>query len=110
MPFGPGRYTRGNPQAVPGVYRYVDKKTGRVLYKGQAVNLRRRYRQHLRGDPPAFNPSEWHFDWKEQKGGGVRERLEKEEEKIRQHKPPMNKNKGGGGRTPLQSISDLFKR
>lgn len=33
----------------------------------------------------------------------TRERLDKEREKIRQHKPDLNKNKGGGGRTPKSS-------
>ena len=30
----------------------------------------------------------------------TRERLEKEKEKIRKYDPPLNRNKGGGGRTP----------
>ena len=66
MPFGVGRYRRGVPDAVPGVYRYVDKRTGAVRNVGQAVNLRRRHQQHLRGDPPPFDPDKYHFDWKEQ--------------------------------------------
>lgn len=33
----------------------------------------------------------------------TRERLDKEREKIRKHNPPLNKNKGGGGRTPKPS-------
>ncbi len=28
------------------------------------------------------------------------ERKEKEKEKIRKHNPPLNQNKGGGGRSP----------
>ena len=30
----------------------------------------------------------------------TQERLDKEKEKIRKHNPPLNKNKGGGGRKP----------
>lgn len=64
--FGPGRYRRGEPDAVPGVYRYVDKRTRTVEYVGQAVNLRRRYQQHLRGADPELDLSKYHFEWKEQ--------------------------------------------
>lgn len=106
MPFGLGRYRRGEPRSVPGVYRYVSKKTGQVVYQGESGDLRRRYQEHRRGSPPPFDPNKHHFDWKEQTRSKhsvddkVRERREKEKEKIRKHKPPLNKNKGGGGRTP----------
>ncbi len=66
MSFGPGRYKRGRPEKVPGVYRYVNKKTGKVDYQGQSIDLRRRYQEHLRGSSPPFDPKKHHFDWKEQ--------------------------------------------
>lgn len=66
MPFGPGRYKRGEPESVPGLYRYVNKNTDKVDYQGQSNNLRRRYKEHLRGARPPFDPIKHHFDWKEQ--------------------------------------------
>ena len=66
MPFGSGRYRRGRPPAVQGVYRYVDKSSGRVDYVGQAVDLRKRYQQHLRGSKPVLDESVHYFEWKEQ--------------------------------------------
>ena len=104
MPFGPGRYKRGEPEPVRGVYRYVDKNTNEIVYVGQSKNLRRRYQQHLRGDKPPFDPNTQHFDWKEQTFlskvvSALMERQQKERDKIRQHNPPLNRNKGGGGRT-----------
>ena len=66
MAFGVGRYRRGNPKSVPGVYRYVDKKTERVAYTGQSNDLRRRYLEHKRGAPPALDEGKHHFEWKEQ--------------------------------------------
>ena len=114
MSFGVGRYRRGNPPSAAGNYRYVNKRTGKVEYVGDSNDLRRRYQEHLRGAPPAFDPDKHHFDWKEQnpamdEGEGLRERREKEREKIRQHNPTLNKNRGGGGRTPDRKGSDAGK-
>ena len=114
MSFGRGRPRRGRPDAVPGTYRYVNKRTGRVDYVGQSDNLRRRYQQHLRGDHPVFDPHTHHFDWQAQVRGGTEERRQKEKDQERKHKPPMNTRKGGGGRKPgaslLQQISNALDR
>ena len=104
MSFGPGRYKRGKPESVEGVYRYVNKNTERVEYVGQSNNLRRRYQEHPRGAKPPLDPNTHHFDWKEQTGFiskalSTLERRIKEQKKIRKHNPILNKNKGGGGRT-----------
>lgn len=69
MAFGVGRYSRGSPPNVPGVYRYVSKRSGDIDYVGQAVDLRKRYLEHLRGgrgNEPKLDPVTHHFDWKEQ--------------------------------------------
>ena len=66
MPFGRGRYKRGAPPSKPGVYRYVDKATNNIDYEGQSGNLSRRYKEHINGAPPAFDPNTHHFDYKEQ--------------------------------------------
>lgn len=64
MPFGVGRYRRGDPPAAPGLYRFVNKHTGSVDYVGDAKNLRRRYQEHKRKGK--FDPDTHHFDWKKQ--------------------------------------------
>lgn len=98
--FGPGRPNRGVPRRVPGVYRYVNKTTGKVEYHGQSNDLLRRYQEHVRGAPPRFDERKHYFEWQEQTSGGTRERQEKEQEKILRDRPRLNRNKGGGGRTP----------
>lgn len=66
MPFGRGRYSRGSPPNAPGMYRYVNKDTGKVDYVGQAVDIRKRYNEHLRGDAPPLDTGTHHFEWKKQ--------------------------------------------
>lgn len=69
MAFGPGRYSRGAPPAAPGIYRYVNKRSDAVDYVGQAVDLRKRFQEHLRGGPgnePKLSPMKHHFEWKRQ--------------------------------------------
>lgn len=110
MSFGRGRPRRGKPNAVPGTYRYVNKRTGKVDYVGQSDNLRRRYQQHLRGDQPAFDPHTHHFDWQAQISGGTEERLQKEKDQYLDHKPPMNRRKGGGGRKPGAGLLEQIGR
>ena len=69
MAFGVGRFSRGAPPAAPGLYRYVSKRGGSVDYVGQAVNLRKRYQEHLRGgagNEPKLDLTRHHFEWKKQ--------------------------------------------
>ncbi len=66
MAFGVGRFSRGEPPAAPGVYRYVGMGDGSVDYVGQTNNLRRRYQEHLRGAEPKLDLGKHYFEWKKQ--------------------------------------------
>lgn len=96
--FKPGRPSRQQPPSRPGLYRWVEIATGIVSYIGETNDLRRRMREHERSDAP-WDRTTHHYEWKPADGRSTsRTRREHEKAKIRQHDPPGNRNRGGGGR------------
>lgn len=101
--FGPGRPSTKTPPRAPGVYRWLSRLTGKVLYVGETNNLRRRRGEHLRNPSSPWNEREHEFAWKaSREGASSQERRAVERQKIRKHKPPHNQNGGGGGRRPKE--------
>lgn len=96
-----GRYKKtgegGMPNA-PGAYRAKSKKTGKVVYHGEASNLRKRDKQHRRDKSP-HKRGNYYTEFKVADGRSTSNtRRKHEREKIRQHDPKFNKRGGGGGR------------
>lgn len=96
--FKRGRPSRQDPPSGPGLYRFVDKLTGRLDYIGETSNLRRRISEHFRSDKQV-SPETHHAEWQAADGRSTsRTRRQQETLKISQFKPGMNKRRGGAGR------------
>ena len=93
-----GRYSRQSPPNEPGAYRWINNLTDVIEYIGETADLARRSREHERSSKPLS--SETHsFEWKKANSGSTSDtRREHERKKIDQHKPALNKVRGGGGR------------
>ena len=92
-----GRPSRKDPPGKPGEYRFRSKVTGSSDYIGETSNLRRRKHQHLVSG--ALSPETHSFEWKTADGRSTSNtRRQHERSKIDQHKPAMNRRRGGGGR------------
>lgn len=105
--YGPGRpriYVpatgRGStPPEKPGIYRIRDWH-GAIIYIGETCNLRRRIREHVRSGKIAMVPGKSatvEFKVADPRSTS-RTRRQHEKMKIAQHKPPLNKSRGGEGR------------
>lgn len=93
-----GRYSRQNPPNEPGAYRWINILTGVIEYAGETVDLARRTREHERSSKPLSSDTH-HLEWKKANPGSTSAtRREHERKKIDQHKPALNKVRGGGGR------------
>ena len=99
--YRPGRYKRTGADGMPskpGAYRARSKKTGEVVYHGEAANLRSRDNQHARDKSP-HKRGNYFTEYKVADGRSTSNTRRKHEKtKIRQHKPKFNQNGGGGGR------------
>ena len=93
-----GRPSRQNPPDKPGMYYFRSKDTGVVDYIGETSNLKRRRAQHLIAGGASVVVS-WYFEWKKADGRSTsKTRRQHERSKIDQHKPRLNRRRGGGGR------------
>lgn len=102
-PYRSGRPTKYNPAAgtgtlppsLPGEYR-IRNAAGAILYIGETDNLLRRMKEHIRSGKLAPGCT---FEFQIADGRSTsRTRREHEREKIAQHKPELNRSKGGEGR------------
>ena len=95
--FKPGRPSRKGPPDKPGIYYFRNKRTGNVDYVGESKSLKRRMAEHLASGALAL-ATHW-FESKVADGRSTsRIRRKHERSKISQHKPRLNRRRGGGGR------------
>lgn len=82
---------------TPGIYRHVNKKTGKVDYVGQTNDLRRRQQEHRAAG--TLNLRQQRIEYKEAKLSASRDDLCNTERKhIARHQPTGNTYRGGNGR------------
>ena len=95
-----GRFrSKGKIPRGPVVYRYKNKKTGKIPYVGETVNGRERTQRHRSQGRPFANPKTHEKQWKPMDGRSTsRTRRKVERNQIKKHNPKYNKNAGGGGR------------
>jgi len=98
--FPPGRPSRKDPPKERGWYRFTDMKTGEKKYVGITDDLSRRKSEHTRSGK--FDSSTSIFEHKVvEKSTPYSALRSKEIAKINKYGgPSLNRNKGGGGRTP----------
>ena len=87
------------PPAKPGEYR-IRNTSGSIIYVGETNNLARRTGEHIRSGRLSTGVSNNStIEYKVADGRSTsRTRREHERQKIEQHKPVLNKSKGGEGR------------
>lgn len=86
------------PPQKAGEYRLRDS-TGRITYIGEACDLKRRMKEHIRTGKLETGSSGGTIEWKVADGRSTsRTRRIHERQKIEQHAPVLNKSKGGEGR------------
>ena len=96
--FRRGRPSRQAPPNKPGLYRFINRRTGEIDYIGETANLARRIVEHFRSSKPVSSKTH-HAEWQLADGRSTsRTRRAHEHAKIKQHKPRQNKRAGGGGR------------
>jgi excinuclease UvrABC nuclease subunit len=87
---------REAPPAAPGVYRWIDRKTGKAVYIGMTKDLSRRPKDHTRKD--WYDPERYTSAWQPANEGATSMNLGKgEKHQIKRNKPRYNRNAGGGG-------------
>ena len=83
--------------AQPGVYRHIDKETGKITYIGQTSNIRRRNQQEACSGQ--LDPQKQYVAWGVARPGATRDDLLRtEKEHISRHHPEGNTYAGGNGR------------
>jgi hypothetical protein len=94
-PIQRGRPIRNRPPPdQPGLYRFINKKTGKMDYFGTTKSLSNRQKAHERSGK--FNGH--YFSFQPAKPGVSATALyEHEVKKIKKHRPRLNRNIGGGG-------------
>ena len=96
--FKPGRPERYNPPKSSGWYRFKNKKSGNYDYAGITNNLDRRAKEHIKAGK--LIPDKHWFEFKKTDVPYDMLRT-KEVAKIKQYGSQLlNKNIGGGGRSP----------
>jgi len=95
-----GRFrSKGKIPRGPVVYRYKNKKTGKIPYVGETVNGRDRTQRHTAQRRPFADPKIYEKQWKPMDGRSTsRTRRVVERNQIKKHNPKYNQNAGGGGR------------
>lgn len=92
------------------MYRFRNRDTGDIDYIGETSNLKRRIGEHLRSDR-SVSPDTHHEEWQVADGrSSSRTRRAHEMDKIDQHKPRLNKRRGGGGRRAGDEFSATSSR
>ena len=105
--YKPGRPAKYNPTtgvgskppASPGEYR-IRNGEGDIVYIGETNNLNRRMGEHIRsGKLPTGSGSNSTIEYKVADASSTSAtRRAHEQQKIAQHKPTLNKSRGGEGR------------
>lgn len=105
--YKPGRPIKYNPTtgagqkppSKPGEYR-IRNGSGNIMYVGETNDLARRTGEHIRsGKLPSGEGCSSTIEYKVADGrSSSATRREHERQKIEQHKPPLNKSRGGEGR------------
>ena len=86
------------PPTKPGEYRILDKDRN-ITYIGETNNLARRKNEHRRSGKLREDDI---FAWKTASKDSTSDtRREHERQKIKEHKPPLNKSRGGEGRKAI---------
>ncbi len=86
-----------NIPSKPGIYRHVNKDSGKIEYVGQTNNLRVRQQQHARDGK--LNTLKQYIYYSIAKNGATKNDLcNTEKAHIKSKKPNGNKTKGGNGR------------
>lgn len=81
----------------PGMYRHVNKETGKVEYAGQTNDLRKRQQEHARDGK--LDTSTQKVAYSTSKPNATKDNLLKtEKEHIKRHDPSGNTYAGGNGR------------
>ncbi len=80
----------------PGVYRTVDKKTGRVIMVGQSVDVRRRAQEHQRAGRYDADSQQFQYATSPELAKDDLRHIECVH--IERYDPPGNKTRGGNGR------------
>lgn len=101
--YKPGRPNKYNPTTKSGKrppdqageYRIRDS-SGTITYIGETCNLKRRMEEHMRSGKLSQGST---LEYKVADGrSSSNTRRQHEQEKIKQHKPTLNRSKGGEGR------------
>lgn len=97
--FNPTTGAGKKPPAKPGEYRIRDAE-GNLAYIGETNNLARRTGEHIRsGKLPTGESGAGTIEYQVADGRSTSNtRRIHERQKIAQHKPPLNKSRGGEGR------------
>ncbi len=98
---GPGRMRQADTHQdlprEPGLYRHVDRATGRVDYIGQTGNLQQRTYQHTHAGK--LDPATQRVEYQVARPDASRDALCRDEVRhIAKHQPPGNTTRGGNGR------------
>lgn len=87
------------PPELPGLYRIRDGG-GRLLYIGETCSLARRIREHIRSGKISVRPGDCYYVEYQiaDRRSTSKSRREHERQKIRRHRPLLNRSGGGEGR------------
>ncbi len=93
------------PPRKPGNYRIRDAQ-GTIIYIGETCDLYRRIREHIRSGKILLTPSAaCTVEYQVADGRSTsRTRRHHEKKKIAQHKPALNKSRGGEGRVAEKPV------
>lgn len=94
--YRPFEQTGKLPPAEPGVYRIRDQ-ADKVVYVGEAVNLRKRMHEHIRQTGNLRQGESFEYKVASQDSCSA-SRREVERQKIAKFKPERNHSRGGEGR------------
>lgn len=108
--YKPGRPLKCNPKCAPGEYRWRNKKTGKIDYIGETINLKRRKSEHERSEKKISSKTH-DFEWKVADGRSTsNSRRKHERKKIEQHNPQHNERLGGAGRPVKKPQTTITKK
>ena len=94
--YRPSEQSGKKPPAAPGVYRIRDEHD-KVVYVGEAVNLRKRMNEHIRKTGNLRNGESFEYKVASPDSDSA-SRREVERQKIARFKPERNRSRGGEGR------------
>lgn len=99
LKYNPSTKEGKEPPHKAGEYRVRDSSTNQITYVGETNDLKRRMNEHVRTGKCRTGKNADTFEYKEADGRSTSNtRRVHEQQKIKQHNPPLNKSKGGEGR------------